>query len=70
MSIRLESVYKIWNRNKKISTSDMEYINNTKLISDLIEMITIDMMQIYCLYDVPGSLRLLPRKTLAFIDRK
>ena len=48
----------------------MEYINNTKLISDLIEMITIDTMQIYCLYDVPGSLRLLPRKTLAFIDRK
>ena len=40
----------------------MEYINNTKLISDLIEMITIDTMQIYCLYDVPGSLRLLPRK--------
>ena len=32
----------------------MEYINNTKLISDLIEMITIDTMQIYCLYDDPG----------------
>ncbi len=53
MSIRLESVYKICKRNKKISAISMEYINNTKLISDWIEMITIDTMQIYCLYDVP-----------------
>jgi len=46
-----------------------EHINNTKLISDLIEIIIIDTMQIYCIYDIPEHY-IYRQGKLAFIDRR